>query len=142
MQDLVAHRDLCPFVREILDVSVEGLEKPIGTTAPHRFWSEDRQEFVPAGELRVGARLRASDGRLRAVVSVQARGMRLPVYNLEVDGDHVFYVSDLKLLAHNTNPSPWKWVKERGPQRKSKRCRIARCSANIQCTWKRLCSKC
>ncbi len=38
-----------------------------------------------------------------AVVSVSPRGQRLPVYNLEVDGEHVFFVSALTLLAHNTS---------------------------------------
>jgi hypothetical protein len=37
---------------EIVDVAVEGLDEPIGTTANHPFWSEDRQAFVRADALR------------------------------------------------------------------------------------------
>ena len=35
---------------EILDLMIEGLAEPIGCTANHPFWSENRQAFVPAGE--------------------------------------------------------------------------------------------
>ncbi|MEQ8790923.1 MAG: hypothetical protein RIC55_31965, partial [Pirellulaceae bacterium] len=32
----------------VIDVSVEGLEEPIGVTVNHPFWSDDRQDFVRA----------------------------------------------------------------------------------------------
>ena len=67
---------------DVLDVAVEGAAKPIGVTAAHRFWSEDRQDFVPAGQLRVGETLRTSEGGRRQVVSLASRGATLPVYNL------------------------------------------------------------
>jgi hypothetical protein len=86
---------------EVLNLSVEGLEKPLGTTALHPFWSEDRDDFVPAESLRVGERLRASDGQLHRLTSLSSLGVSLPVYNLEVDGEHVYYVSRQKLLVHN-----------------------------------------
>jgi hypothetical protein len=36
---------------EILDLQIEGSDEPIGTTANHPFWSEDRHQFVAAGDL-------------------------------------------------------------------------------------------
>ena len=41
----------------MLDLHVAGLNAPLGVTAGHPFWSEDRQDFVPAGMLRAGERL-------------------------------------------------------------------------------------
>ena len=48
---------------EILDLRIEGSDEPIGTTASHPFWSEDRQDFVQAGSLEPGEHLRLADGR-------------------------------------------------------------------------------
>ena len=36
---------------EILDLQKEDANEPVGTTLSHPFWSEDRQQFVAAGEL-------------------------------------------------------------------------------------------
>ncbi len=87
---------------DVLDLAVEGLDEPIGTTAVHLFWSVDRGDFVPAAELRAGEWLRTAEGEVRRVISSVARGTPEPVYNLEVDGQHVYYVSTSHLLVHNT----------------------------------------
>ncbi len=52
---------------EILDIRIEGSAEAIGTTASHPFWSEDRQEFVPAGELRIGESLLLADATPRRI---------------------------------------------------------------------------
>ncbi len=63
---------------KIVDVYVEGLSAPIGTTANHPFWSEDRRAFVRADALKPGELLRAilpededglNDGGLAAAAS-------------------------------------------------------------------------
>jgi hypothetical protein len=87
---------------EILDLRVEGSDEPIGTTASHPFWSEDRQQFVAAGELRVGENLRLADDTTRKVESLTRRENRETVYNIEVDGEHVFYVGEDGVLVHNS----------------------------------------
>ncbi|MCX7424706.1 MAG: polymorphic toxin-type HINT domain-containing protein [Planctomycetia bacterium] len=87
---------------EVLDVSIEGLAEPIGCTANHPFWSEDRQAFIPAGALRPGETLRTATGDLRHVVQIARRRTSEPVYNLEVDGEHVYYVSSTGVLVHNS----------------------------------------
>jgi hypothetical protein len=86
---------------DILEVSVQGLGEPIGTTASHPFWSEDRQAFVAAGELDLGEQLLLTDGKRSAVTSVVRRSTKEPVYNIEVDGEHVYYVSNAGVLVHN-----------------------------------------
>jgi hypothetical protein len=86
---------------EILDLRIEGTDEPIGTTASHPFWSEDRQQFVAAGDLRVGENLRLADDTTQKVESLTRRETRETVYNIEVDGEHVFYVGEDGVLVHN-----------------------------------------
>jgi hypothetical protein len=86
---------------EILDLRIEGSDKPIGTTASHPFWSEDRQQFVAAGDLRVGENLQLADDTTRKLESLTRRETRETVYNIEVDGEHVFYVGEDGVLVHN-----------------------------------------
>ncbi len=85
----------------VIDVHVSGLAEPIGTTDTHPFWSEDRQAFVPAGELRVGEQLRSLVRSQSYVTAIRPRGPPEAVYNLEVDGEHVYYVAESGLLVHN-----------------------------------------
>jgi hypothetical protein len=89
----------------LVDVAVDGLDRPIGCTAAHPFWSEDRQSFVPAGALHVGERLRTERAGVRRVAGLTPRPGRAVVYNLEVDGEHAYHVSRLGILVHNSSPS-------------------------------------
>ncbi|MFN6107428.1 MAG: hypothetical protein ACK5EA_23650, partial [Planctomycetaceae bacterium] len=43
---------------EVFDIAVDGLTVPIGCTGAHPFWSEDRQAFISARDLRLGETLR------------------------------------------------------------------------------------
>ena len=86
---------------EILDLRIEGSADVIGTTSSHPFWSEDRQQFVAAGDLRVGENLRLADDTTRRLESLTRRETRETVYNIEVDGEHVFYVGNDGVLVHN-----------------------------------------
>ena len=76
----------------VLDHGVKGLERPIGTTANHPFWSEDRHRFVRADRLEIGERLRSRVGTAR-VLSVTPRTTPETVYNLEVNVSHVYHVA-------------------------------------------------
>jgi hypothetical protein len=84
----------------LVDVLVDG-HAPLGCTANHPFWSEDRQAFVRADQLRQGERLRAADGRTARVSSVVRRAGSHPVYNLEVETEHVYHVGSAGALVHN-----------------------------------------
>jgi hypothetical protein len=88
----------------VIDLWVEGLDEPIGCTPNHPFWSEDRQDFVPAAELQLGERLRHRDGTSR-VTAATPRAGKHRVYNLEVHGEHVYRVSGSGVLVHNTKPA-------------------------------------
>ena len=96
---------------KIIDLQIEGLPEPIGCTSNHPFWSEDRQDFVEAGDLNQGETLRTADDRLVHVVSITQRKTPETVYNLEVDTEHVYYVSDGGVLVHNACPPKVDWKK-------------------------------
>lgn len=85
----------------VVDVHLAGLDKPIGCTATHPFWSEDRRAFTPAGELQPGERVRSRAEQISRVLSIQPRPDVRLVYNIEVHGQHVYEVTDLGVLAHN-----------------------------------------
>lgn len=86
---------------EVLNLYVEGERTPIGTTASHPFWSQDRQAFVSAELLTATERLRLADGRTAAVIRIEQLPGTQSVYNLEVDGEHVYHVGLNGVLVHN-----------------------------------------
>ncbi|QDU08166.1 polymorphic toxin-type HINT domain-containing protein [Gimesia aquarii] len=88
---------------KILDINVEGESKPIGTTPNHPFWSVDRQEFVRADSLTVGEHLQTLKG-ITTITKISPRGPPEPVYNLEVQVKHTYYVADTGVLVHNRAP--------------------------------------
>jgi hypothetical protein len=95
----------------VIDLYVEGLSEPIGTTGNHPFWSEDRQQFVRANDLLSGERLRTFDGTPR-VTRLVPRMENAPVYNLEIQTEHVYHVCRTGLLVHNgyvCKPKSFDW---------------------------------
>jgi hypothetical protein len=86
----------------VVDLEIQGQDTPIGTTSNHPFWSVDREAFIPAGDLRIGERLKQADGLHTHVTRIPPRrGPPTSVYNLEVDGQHVYHVGNDGLLVHN-----------------------------------------
>ena len=86
---------------EVLNLFIACKANPIGSTANHPFWSEDRQDFVQAGSLNPGEHLRLADGRTTTLERTEPIAEQLPVYNLEVDGEHVYFVGESGVLVHN-----------------------------------------
>jgi hypothetical protein len=87
----------------VIDLETTGSTTPIGVTANHPFWSEDRQSFIPAGDLQPGERLRQADGTSTRVARLTPRtGPPVPVFNFEVDGQHVYSVGVAGVLVHNS----------------------------------------
>jgi hypothetical protein len=84
----------------IVDVHVAGQSEPIGATANHPFWSEDRQTFLRADELQPGETLRTLTGPAQVIQAVPHPTPE-PVYNLEVHGEHVYLVTADGVLVHN-----------------------------------------
>ena len=88
-------------VGSAVDLYVEGQEEPIGVTETHPFWSVDREDFVPVGELVEGERLLLFNGETKRVTQRLPRPGPECVYNLEVLGEHVYLVTQDGLLVHN-----------------------------------------
>ena len=89
------------FHARVLDVRITGQSSSIGTTPNHPFWSEDKEDFIRADELRPGTRLRQANDELCTVASITERPGLHTVYNLEVQIDHVYHVATNGVLVHN-----------------------------------------
>ena len=87
----------------VVDVHTTGGGAPIGATSNHPFWSEDRHAFVPSGDLQPGERLKtAYQTRLQVTRITPRTGPPVPVFNLEIDAQHVYNVGPDGVLVHNT----------------------------------------
>ena len=76
---------------------------PIGVTDNHLFWSEDRGEFIEIGRMEIGERVRTLFGETKILAQKLPRpGPPAEVYNLEVHEEHVYFVGDDGVLAHNS----------------------------------------
>lgn len=73
----------------------------IGVTPEHRFFSHDRQEWVPAGELELAERLSTRSGVVNLLSLDTLFRKPTPVYNLEVRRNHTYHVGKNELLVHN-----------------------------------------
>lgn len=87
----------------LINLIIEGQPEATTVTANHRYWSADRDEFVEAGHLNPGEQVQTLAG-LRQIVSINPRASNETVYNLEVQGEHVYLVGSIGTLVHNTYP--------------------------------------
>jgi len=88
----------------VLELSVQaasGQTETLEPTSPHRFFSEDRQDWVAAKELRIGEKLRTRAGEIVAVESSSKKSGVYRVYNMEVEGEHQYFVGVSSTLVHN-----------------------------------------
>ncbi|MGK3985797.1 SpvB/TcaC N-terminal domain-containing protein [Sorangium sp. So ce136] len=75
----------------------------IEATSSHRFYSVDRGDWVRADNLQTGEHVRTATGTL-AVSGVDVLPGAQRVFNLEVESEHEYFVSELRVLSHNTQP--------------------------------------
>ncbi|MEU4162124.1 SpvB/TcaC N-terminal domain-containing protein [Actinoplanes sp. NPDC026670] len=75
----------------------------IQTTEHHPFWSETRQAWVQAADLRPGERLRAADATTITVEAVRDHTGPRTMYDLTVSTVHAYYVfaGAIPVLVHN-----------------------------------------
>ncbi|MEM7558092.1 MAG: RES domain-containing protein [Planctomycetota bacterium] len=90
-----------PPSTSVLSVLFEGESDPICVTDNHLFWSVDRQHFLPIGQMEVGARVQTYHGETERIAAKLPRPGPQVVYNLEVYGEHVYFVGEQGLLAPN-----------------------------------------
>lgn len=84
----------------ILELYLDSLDQTVGVTENHLVYSLDREEFIPAGQIRLGERLRQLEGATRLMEIRRLPGEQR-VYNIEVHATHVYHVTALGILVHN-----------------------------------------
>jgi RHS repeat-associated protein len=88
--------------RGYLQVSLQGEETPLEVTGNHAFYSLDREDWVPANRLSVGEKLQTETG-FTFVTGVEAVDTEEPFFNIEVDDNHNYYVTETGVLTHNAS---------------------------------------
>ncbi|MCP3996210.1 MAG: hypothetical protein GY722_14290, partial [bacterium] len=76
-------------------------QETLRPTAFHKFYSETRDQWLSAEALQPGEILRGLTGPLQVVSQRPIPGTHR-VYNMTVEAEHVYHVSTLGVLAHNT----------------------------------------
>jgi hypothetical protein len=66
----------------------------------HRFWSADREDWVPAGELVPGEQVATRDG-VAGVAAIVAKPGTHRVFNFEVEQEHTYFVGESGAWVHN-----------------------------------------
>jgi hypothetical protein len=94
---------LNPAVMEIAVCNNHGRTETIHPTATHRFYSLDRGTWVTTDELTVNERLQGLTDDVRIVSITFIPGVHR-VYNMTVEGEHVYRVSRFAVSAHNNCP--------------------------------------
>ena len=78
----------------------------IGATPEHPFYSVDRQDYIPVGELQEGELVKSSSDKEVRFIGSKLRNKGESVYNFEVWREHNYFVSGNKgedfILVHNT----------------------------------------
>lgn len=85
---------------ETIELRFAGQAEPTRVTKNHPYWSVDRDDFIPAGELREGEAVDGLTGATTISLITPSDYSGL-VYNLEIYGEHVYRVGSSGLLAHN-----------------------------------------
>ncbi len=86
----------------VIDLYLDGAKEPIGCTDNHRFWSEEREDYVEAGHLNPGEKVWTHRLGITTVNAAVPRPGLHRVWNLEVHGEHVYEVGELGVLVHNS----------------------------------------
>ena len=103
--DVVLSTFVHPASEQLVDVTIGDGEsrETISVTENHPFWSPEKNAFIPIGHFQSGDQLLTRDQQFKTITSLLARpGPPTDVYNLEVNGEHVYYVGQLELLVHNS----------------------------------------
>jgi hypothetical protein len=87
-------------VHELTIRDASGRQETIRTTGGHKFYSATRTAWVSATDLEPGEQLHGLGGPVDVVSRARLPGVHR-VYNLTVEGDHVYHVGCSGVLVHN-----------------------------------------
>lgn len=88
------------FLFDLSFVSPAGQEESVRTTGWHKFYRQDDNAWVSAVDLKEGDRLVGVHGPLVVQSLTRVVGVHR-VYNMTVEGEHVYRVAHLGVLVHN-----------------------------------------
>jgi hypothetical protein len=91
------------YVLELTVENSQGHRDTIRPTGFHRFYRASDEQWVSAEDLKGEDVLQGQQGLLRVVGNTRVPGVHR-VYNMTVEGQHVYRVSSFGALAHNTCP--------------------------------------
>lgn len=102
----VAPGTRCPVTGWIRHMSYDVIsltvgDETLGVTRHHRLFSDDREGWVAASDLRLGERLATRDGIIHVANVGRSSGTPVEVFNLEIYGAHEYYVGSHRALVHN-----------------------------------------
>ncbi len=87
-------------VREYLEVTLE-TGKTIKVTKEHPFYNPETDKWQIIGEFKVGDSVMDDNGNKVKIATIKNTGEDTIVYNLEVDGNHNYFVTKDNILVHN-----------------------------------------
>ncbi len=96
---------LSDTVTELTLRDTTGNEETLRPTEEHLFYSLSHGEWLPAGDLQTGERLDGIDGPVIVAAVTPIEGTRR-VYNMTVQGEHLYRVAACGVLVHNTYKKP------------------------------------
>ncbi len=92
---LFAHKD-----SEYLEVTLETGTK-IEVTSGHPFYNPETGKWQEIGNFKAGDYVMNKDNNRVRIESIEEIGNKETVYNLEVDGNHNYFVTKDNILVHN-----------------------------------------
>ncbi|MGA7613552.1 MAG: RHS repeat-associated core domain-containing protein [Thermoanaerobaculia bacterium] len=104
-----AHQD------EILSIRFAGMDEAMWSSPWHRLFSIDRHDWITARDLTVGERVRTKTGEA-TIAWIGREFGAARVFDIEVEGDHAYFLTSQWLLSHNCGMPPRRgvvWVSER-----------------------------
>jgi len=89
----------------VVNLQLASLKQPLGVTTSHPFYSLTRGGWTSVGSLKVGEEVKTDVGKTK-VVSIEPRVKSETVYNIEVHGDHTYFVGGRNggAWVHNACP--------------------------------------
>ena len=87
-------------VHQLIVEDVAGHQETLRSTGSHRFYSITRRQWVAASRLRRGEQLSGLGGQVTVLAVRRLPGVQR-VYNLTVEGRHVYRVARCGVLVHN-----------------------------------------
>ncbi|MCA9118590.1 MAG: hypothetical protein H6822_03905 [Planctomycetaceae bacterium] len=88
-------------VIELTPRDATGREETLRPTDEHLFYSASQGDWLSAGELQVGERLNGTSGPITIAAITPLSGTHR-VYNMTVQGEHLYRVAECGVLVHNT----------------------------------------